>query len=218
MNSVEYYVKGLFRGLEQTPAIVEQREELAAHIADHISDAVGQGLGEEAAFERAIADLGNLDELIDTITGRRKRVREKRANMFSYLAGFCWGTVYIIAVGFWFAAKGFGRSALFVAVPGWLGFFLPFLYVFIEWLRHPDDTDVIAIDMSIQVRRSLVIWILVSIACFAANFALSRGDTFLHVFWAWMPMAGLFTLPLTCWVYGKALKRDKPPNADSTRQ
>jgi nicotinamide riboside transporter PnuC len=213
MKEVEYYIRGLFRDVAQTEALIEQREELSSHITDHIADAMAAGLDRDAAFEKAIASLGNLDELIDTITGRRRRVRSKRANMICYLAGLCWGTLYLTVVGFWFAAMGFGSSALFVAIPGWLGYCIPFLFVFIDWRRHPNDTEVIAVDMSAQVKRALIIWIAITLACFSVNLVLSWGTTFLHVFWSWMPMAGLFTMPLMYWVYGQALKRDKPEPA-----
>ncbi|MDR1909767.1 MAG: permease prefix domain 1-containing protein [Spirochaetaceae bacterium] len=209
MKEVEYYIRGLFRDVKQSPAIAEQREELTAHIIDRITDDVAQGLDGGQAFERAVAALGDLDELIDIITGRRKRVRVKRAQMISYLAGLCWGTAYMLLAGLWFASMGFGASALFVVIPGWLGYGIPFLFKFIDWRRNPHETEVIPLDTAPQLRRSLIAWIVISLACFAVNFIFSRGDTFLHVFWSWMPAMGVFTLPLIHGVYGSVLRRDK---------
>jgi hypothetical protein len=208
MKEVEYYIRGLFRNAEQTPALVEQREELTAHIIDRIADETARGLEKERAFERAVAALGDLDELIDLITGRRKRARVKRARMISYLAGLGWGTVYMILAGLWFASVGFGASALFVVIPGWLGYFIPFLFTFIDWRRNPHETKVIPIDMAPRLRRSLMIWIVISLACFGVNLIFSWGDTFLRVFWSWMPMMGVWTLLLIDGVYGYVLKRD----------
>jgi hypothetical protein len=208
MKEVEYYIRGLFRNVEQSPALVEQREELTAHIIDRIADETAQGVDKERAFEKAVAALGDLDELIDLITGRRKRVRVKRALMISSLVVLGWGTVYMILAGLWFALVGFGASALFVVIPGWLGYFIPFLFQFIDWRRNPHETKVIPIDMGPPLKRSLIAWVVISLACFAVNLIFSRGNTFLRVFWSWMPMMGVFTLALNHGIYGYVLKRD----------
>jgi hypothetical protein len=134
----------------------------------------------------------------------------KRVKMLELLASFCWGNLYMIAVGIWFARMGFGTFALYVAIPGWLGYFIPFLLAFIDWRRGPQDTEVIATDMSGNVKKSMIIWVVISMACLTVNLILTQSDTFLRVFWAWMSVAGLCTLPLLYFVLGETLKRDKP--------
>ena len=67
MESVHYFVRGLFRGIAETEKIAEQREELEAHINDRITDSVALGMTHNKAFADAIDSLGNLDELIETM-------------------------------------------------------------------------------------------------------------------------------------------------------
>ena len=64
MKSIEYYLKGLFRNIEQTDEVKEQIEELSSHIRDRVTDLCASGMDEMAALEKTIADLGDLDELL----------------------------------------------------------------------------------------------------------------------------------------------------------
>jgi hypothetical protein len=208
-RAVEYYVRGLFRGAEQTAVIAEQQEELAAHIADRIEDSLARGIDEEAAFNEAVASLGNLDELIDTITGRRRRVRVNRAGAIAYTAMLCWGTVYLAGVGLWFSnIPAFGVLGWTIAIPGWFGFFLPALAKAITWLARKNATEVIVMDAKKQVRNAFLLWAFISALCFAVNLIFMGMDTFLSVFWSWMPCAGVFSAPLLKSVYWYAIRRD----------
>jgi hypothetical protein len=57
MENISYYVKGLFRGVEETDEVKEQKAELESHITDHMHDLIASGLSEEDAFEKTIAGL-----------------------------------------------------------------------------------------------------------------------------------------------------------------
>jgi hypothetical protein len=66
--------------------------------------------------------------------------------------------------------------------------------------------------MAGKLRRCLVIWIVISAACFGVNTAFAGGDTFLRVFWSWMPSAGLFSMLVFYTVYRWILNHDDSGN------
>ena len=93
MKNIEFYIKGLFRNIERTPEISDQIEELSCHISDRVRDLCSSGMSEEEALEKTIQGLGNLDELIDTITGKKVRLPMNKINMIMTLAGTLYGTL-----------------------------------------------------------------------------------------------------------------------------
>jgi hypothetical protein len=196
MDSVHYFVRGLFRGMSVTEKIAEQREELETHIRDRISDSMARGVPEAEAFSEAVSSLGNLDELIETMTGAKKKIYAKKADFFMLAFAAAYGTVYMFAVGVWFYFESFGRLAVFVAVPGWLGFVVPAVLKGIDWRRHRHETSLVSLDMGDEVRNAFVGWLCISAACWVANLLLVPSDTFLHEIWAWMPTFGVLCWPL----------------------
>lgn len=196
VESIHYFVRGLFRGIEETDKIAEQREELETHINDRITDGMAQGLSHDEALSQVVKSLGNLDELIETMTGTRKKVYMKKASWFMMAGGLIYGTIYMIAVGIWFYFHSFGFTAVYVAIPGWLGYAIPTLIKYIAYKRHPLATAAIPLDLSEQVRASIVGWLIISAACWIVNILFLTTTTFLCPVWAWMPTAGLFTWPL----------------------
>jgi len=209
MESVHYFVRGLFRGIAETEKIAEQREELEAHINDRITDSVARGMTHNKAFADAIESLGNLDELIETMTGTKKKVFVKKALWLMRAAALVYGTLYMIAVGIWFAYQDFGLLAIYVALPGWFGFLCAALYQYICYRKDPLATGLVPFDRSGEIRAALVGWVSVSIVCWIANFLLMGSDTFLNVQWAWMPTFGVFTWPLSELVYTWIVKNLK---------
>lgn len=213
MDPVHYFIRGLFRGVTETADIAEQREELEAHMKDRIADSMKLGMSHDDAFARVVESLGNLDELIDAITGTRKKVYVNRMNWYMMAISLAFGTLYMIAVGIWFSFMGFGRYAAFVAFAGWCGFLVPSIMRLIDYLRHPNATEMVAVDNAALVRSSVVGWFAISLACWVVNFCLRESGTFLAVTWAWMPMVGLMTWPLMtigCSWMIKNLKRLEP--------
>lgn len=197
MDSVHYFVRGLFRGMSETDKIAEQREELETHIRDRITDSMARGVPERDAFSETVASLGNLDELIETMTGQKKKIYEKKAEWYMLGLSAIYGTFYMLAVGIWFAIDSFGFNAIYVAIPGWLGFVIPAIIKYVDWKAHRLETALVSIDCSQDVRSSVFGWIFISSACLLANALLYRSDTFLaNEFWAWMPTAGVFAWPL----------------------
>jgi len=195
-ESVHYFVRGLFRGIAETEKIAEQREELEAHINDRIADSMAQGISYEKAFSDVVASLGNLDELIDTITGTRKKIYVKKASLFMLTGGVIYGTIYMIATGIWFYFHSFGFSAVYIAIPGWLGYAIPALIAYIDYKRHPYTTAYVSLDFSEKIHASIAGWLIISIVCWIVNILFITTTSLLTVIWAWIPTAGIFTWPL----------------------
>ncbi len=206
MEAVHYFVRGLFRGIPETVKITEQREEFETHVNDRIADYTASGMSESEAFTRVVDSLGNLDELIDTMTGERMKVYKAKEDWLLMAVGALYGTLYMIAVGTWFYFQSFGLYAVYVAIPGWLGFFVPALINYIEYKRHPAKTAVVTVDISGEVRSSLAGWAVISAACWIVNILLFGSGTFLAVIWAWMPTFGLLTWPILT-IFGSWMRR-----------
>jgi len=118
--------------------------------------------------------------------------------------GIVYGSLYMIAVGIWFYIHGLGFNAVYVALPGWLGFAIPSLIKFIEYRRQPMATEIVLVDISDEERSSVLGWAGITLACWIVNILLLGSNTFLSVIWAWMPTFGLLTWPLmtigTAWM------------------
>ncbi|HPO01934.1 permease prefix domain 1-containing protein [Treponema zuelzerae] len=195
-DAVRYYVCGLFRGMQETPRIAEQREELQTHMTERIADETASGSSFDEAFNRAVASLGDLEELMETMSGQKRKIFIRKTDAVMMAGGLAYGTLFMIAVGIWFAFHGFGFRAAFVAAAGWLGYAVPAGAAWIRYRSKPGDAAMISIDRKESVRLAFLGWAAISIACFGVNAAFFGTDLFLNVLWAWMPMVGLLTWPL----------------------
>ncbi|HHU36873.1 MAG TPA: hypothetical protein GXZ47_06550 [Treponema sp.] len=195
MESVHYFVWGLFRGLQNTQEIREQCEELETHIIDRVEDYTHSGVSEKDAFSLVVKSLGDLSELIDTITGEKKKVLIKKLDFLLMGVAAIFGTVYMAAVGVWFYFHGFGFNAIYVVVPAWLGFFVPTVLKYIDYRMHPEEVASVTVTTYKEIKSSVSGWFILSVACWVANLLLVHSDTFLSVMWAWMPMVAMMTWP-----------------------
>jgi len=66
------YVESLFADYEDTPEIVDFKEEIAANLTEHIRGLIAKGIDEEKAFAKASAELGDIMAIADEI-GKKKR-------------------------------------------------------------------------------------------------------------------------------------------------
>lgn len=64
MEAIRYYVMGAFRGVKDTPEVLEQQEELIADITAKVADLVAEGKSEQEALGVAIASMGDLSALV----------------------------------------------------------------------------------------------------------------------------------------------------------
>lgn len=212
-RTIHYYVRGLFRDVPDTGAIREQREELEAHIRDHVADLQESGLSPDSAFDRAIASLGQLDELVETISGVRKKVYVNRVNRNLAIASIAYGTLYAAAVGIWFASVDFGTLAVLVAFLAWLGFALPSSLSLVRSLGDPLKIAAVKPFGSHDIRQAVAGWIALSVSCFAVNAIAAQTDTFLRVFWSWMPFFGILSWPLAKSFHDFLVRREEIPDS-----
>ena len=194
MQSVEYYVKGLFRNANGSEELSEQKEELTTHLIDRIEDLQKTGLAYEEAFEKAVSGLGNIDELIDTLTGKKIRIPFYKIVFFVMLAGFLYGIFYL---GCMFKNYFFGMPVLFIGTimtPAFLAYFFPFFYFSIRYFKFKNKSAVVDFPHIRETVFSFVGWFVISAVCIVGNVLLIRFK-YSEYFWAWMPTMGVFTWP-----------------------
>jgi uncharacterized membrane protein YidH (DUF202 family) len=73
MENTKNYVDSLFAGYEQTEALADFKEELLSNLNDKISNLVKKGLTEQAAFDKATAELGDISALADEISLKKRQ-------------------------------------------------------------------------------------------------------------------------------------------------
>ena len=66
------YVDRLFADYEDTPEIVDFKEEITGNLIEHIKALMSKGINEEKAFEKAAAELGDITVIADAV-GKKKR-------------------------------------------------------------------------------------------------------------------------------------------------
>lgn len=196
-ESIRYYVRGLFRGIPESARLTEQRDELALHLTERIADAAAAGVPFEESFSRAVESLGNLEELVETMVGQKRKILARLLDAILMSCILAYGTLYMTAVGLWFARMDFGYRAIYVVIPGWLGFALPCLLSWLRYRSRPAETAMIVLNRAEWVRFSWIGWAGISAVCLAMNFAFIGTNLFLSVMWAWMPAFGLLTWPLS---------------------
>ncbi|HOS35205.1 MAG TPA: permease prefix domain 1-containing protein [Treponemataceae bacterium] len=195
MKSIEYYLKGLFRNIEQTDEVKEQIEELSSHIRDRVTDLCASGMDEMAALEKTIADLGDLDELVDTMFRRKVRIRKNRIDFFEMLAGAAYGAVYLVFMTLCMAAWYFGPAALYLTVPAFAGYLIPTIFSAVRFIRSPHETHLVPYPDCTNLKAATAGWALISGICIVANLLMMMTEAHCR-FWSWMPVAGVFTWPL----------------------
>jgi len=215
MENVHYFVRGLFRGIPETDAIREQREELEAHLRDRIQDLLDKDVDREQAFSTAVSSLGDLGELIDTMTGEKRRVYINKANALMMGVALIYGSLYISLC--WLSLQSdHGRMfASLICVPAWLGYAVPSFYMIAEFLRRPREIGLVtAKDLSCP-KRAFLGWLLISGASWTVNILLLRYKLVWDGYWAWMPTMGVLTWPIMGSFFSWSIRRFKSLSPDT---
>lgn len=66
-KKIAEYVNFIFRNAPNTREAMELKEEIENNVSDKYNKLVAGGLDEEQAFSKAIASIGNIDELLDEL-------------------------------------------------------------------------------------------------------------------------------------------------------
>jgi hypothetical protein len=181
--------------MEGTAEIAEQRQELETHIAEHIADLTAGGMEEEEAFSRSVNSLGNLDELMETLSGRKIPLPIHQHNLKVYSLGLLYGVLYVSAVVLDFNRAGLGAVSVYVGPGGFLAYFVPFLNTLVKFLKYPGAMEAVSTHTRRIVQNAWISWALISAGSWIMNIIMIRFSA-ASVYWAWMPTAGVFTWPL----------------------
>lgn len=76
-NKIRKYIDELFEGIVVTRSLQDMKEEIQVNLLEKINDYITAGEAETDAFEHAIADLGNMDELIEGLKKASQRKQEE---------------------------------------------------------------------------------------------------------------------------------------------
>ncbi len=64
---IRRYIESVFDQAPKTKQAMELKEEILQNILDKYDDLIAEGVSEEVAYNNAIASIGNVDELFDTL-------------------------------------------------------------------------------------------------------------------------------------------------------
>lgn len=118
-DKLRRYIEGLFKDVPQTKSMVELKEEMLQNLIEKYQDLMNEGKTEEAAFNIAVAGIGDINELVNDLE-KEKRAEDydnsrSKSAMFTAIAVM----LYILSLVPIMLAMG---SALTFAA-GMVGFF-----------------------------------------------------------------------------------------------
>jgi hypothetical protein len=95
------FVDRLFSEYEETTELGDFKEELLANLEDRIASLAAKGLDQEAAFEKAAGELGDISALADQISLRKKQeiFQDAYMGMRKYLSPL--RTAFYVIAGAW---------------------------------------------------------------------------------------------------------------------
>jgi len=129
-NMFREYIENLFNEAPQTPAAVEMKEEFIQNLNDKYDDLISEGKSEEAAFNIAVASMGDVTGLVNELKGlqgqnveyqeRNKKVIKQRSIITAIaVALYILCPVPIIVIG-----NNTGLVAMFVMIAAATGLFI----------------------------------------------------------------------------------------------
>lgn len=75
-NKIKKYVDHLFDNINETKQLRELKEEISTNLLDKINDLIANGCNPDQAFQQAVADLGDMNELVESL----EKASEAKAN------------------------------------------------------------------------------------------------------------------------------------------
>ena len=70
------YIENVFSEAPQTPTAIEMKEEFLQNLVDKYNDLINDGKGEEAAFNIAVASIGDVSQLVMELKGLQGQYQE----------------------------------------------------------------------------------------------------------------------------------------------
>ena len=68
---IQIFLDELLENYEQTPALLEQKEELMSHLTERVQDYMAKGLSYDEAFDATIRGLGDVNALVSGIVPKQ---------------------------------------------------------------------------------------------------------------------------------------------------
>jgi hypothetical protein len=214
MEAIKYYVKGAFVGVAETPAVLEQQEELIADLTAKVADLVADGRAEDEALGMAIASMGDLsglvkefatDEIVPTgppaPATTEVYAARLRLHVVALAAGGAIGLLFVLSVLAALSGVASGTTVvvdllLGMTAVGWIGFEL--------WRFHqgPDAIETVEV-VTTGLRTRILQWVAVCAVALVFNLIDSNG------FWAWTVWVGAAAWPASIYVQQQLLARGK---------
>lgn len=82
-DKIKKYVDSLFSDIYDTKQLRELKEEVSANLMEKINDYIAAGYSEDNAFKKAVEELGDMSELIDSL--KKASVEKMEGNMMNGL-------------------------------------------------------------------------------------------------------------------------------------
>ena len=224
MEAIKYYVKGAFVGIAETPAVVEQQEELISDLTAKVADLVADGRSKEEALGMAIASMGDLSGLVKEFATEEPVVGSAQAapaapvappavfveayaarlrlHVVALSVSLSIGTLFVLTV---LAYTGGAISSPAIVADLFLGIAGIAWIVYALWVMHakPSVVEDVELRPSPNLTRPLLQWVGVCVFTLLAN-AIANGE-----FWAWTVWVAAAAWPLSFYVEQRLLAAGK---------
>jgi hypothetical protein len=221
MEAIKYYVKGAFVGIAETPAVVEQQEELISDLTAKVADLVADGRSEEEALGMAIASMGDLSGLVKEFATEEPAMpaataepvappavfveaytARLRLHVVTISVGLSIGALFVMSVLALVGGSISGPAAasdVLLGIAGlvWIGYTLRVMHA------KPSVTEAVELLPKPNLRTPILQWVGVCAFALFAN-AVTRGD-----FWAWTVWVAAAAWPLSFYVEQRLLAAGK---------
>ncbi|MCF7798063.1 MAG: pentapeptide repeat-containing protein [Lentisphaeria bacterium] len=71
------YLEDIFKPYENSPGVKDLREELLHNLIDRYDDLIAEGQDQESAFLRTVSSLGDISELVESISEKSEELRSR---------------------------------------------------------------------------------------------------------------------------------------------
>lgn len=82
---IKQHVDGLFSGVYETKQLRELKEEISSNLLEKINDLIARGADPDMAFHHAVTELGDMNELVDSLKEAPEARLMKDASMQSFI-------------------------------------------------------------------------------------------------------------------------------------
>jgi hypothetical protein len=219
MEAIKYYVKGAFVGIAETPAVLEQQEELIADLTAKVADLVGDGRSEDEALGMAIASMGDLSNLVREFATEEPEAPAAPAEpvvptaeaytgrLQLHVTVICAvgaiGILFVLSLLAAYSHSMDGSAAMWDIMLGLVGVAWAGTALY-RFHQDPDAVGTVVLAGDKRLRNALMLWAGVCAFAFVAN-AVTESDGF----WAWTVWIGAAAWPASIYLERRLLQAGK---------